>query len=69
MIDKDWITTDVAAEISGYHVNYLRRLIRQGRIRSEKVSIVWLISRQSLLDYIAEAERSDDKRRGPKSTD
>lgn len=66
MEGDDWITTQEAAELSGYHPDHLRRLIRASDIEGRKVSIVWLIRRQSLLDYIARAEKSGDKRRGPK---
>lgn len=66
MNGDDWITTQEAAELSGYHVNYLRKLIRRGDIQGRKISIVWLIDRQSLLDYMAQAAESEDKRRGPK---
>lgn len=62
-----WITTQQAADLSGYHVNHIRRLIRAGAITAQKVSIVWLIERQSLLDYIALTAESSDKRRGPKT--
>lgn len=62
----DWITTQEAVELSGYHPDHLRRLIRAGEIKARKVSIVWLIDQQSLLDYIAQAKQSEDKRRGPK---
>lgn len=55
MHGDDWITTQEASEISGYHPDHLRRLIRAGDIEGRKVSIVWLIKRQSLLDYIAHA--------------
>ena len=67
MIDDEWLTTEQAAELSGYHVNYLRKLIRRGDIRARKLSFLWLVNRQSLLDYMAQAEQSDDKRRGPKT--
>ena len=67
MSDEEWLTTGEAAELSRYHVNYLRKLIRRGDIRGRKVSIVWLIDRQSLLDYMAQAKQSEDKRRGPKT--
>jgi lysylphosphatidylglycerol synthetase-like protein (DUF2156 family) len=67
MNGDDWITTQEAAELSGYHVNYLRRLIKRGDIEGRKVSIVVADNRQSLLDYMAQAEQSDDKRRGPKT--
>ena len=66
MDGDNWITTQEAAELSGYHPDHLRRLIRAGDIEGRKVSIVWLIKRQSLLDYIDRAEHSGDKRRGPK---
>jgi len=62
----DWISTREAAELSGYHPEHLRRLIRSGEIEARKVSIIWLIERRSLLDYMARAADSEDKRRGPK---
>ena len=67
MNGDDWITTQEAAELSGYHADHLRRLIRAGEIRAKKLSFLWLVHRQSLLDYMAQAEQSGDKRRGPKS--
>ncbi len=69
MNGDDWITTQEAAELSGYHVNHLRRLIRAGQVRAKKLSFLWLVHRQSLLDYIVQAEESADKRRGPKCLD
>ena len=66
MNGHDWITTQEAAELSGYHPDHLRRLIRAGEIRARKFSILWLVDRQSLLDYMAQAKESGDKRRGPK---
>jgi hypothetical protein len=42
MNDEDWITTQQAAELSGYHVNYLRWLIRDKRVQARKVSIFGL---------------------------
>ena len=66
MDGDEWITTQEAAELSGYHPEHLRRLIKQGEILARKISIIWLINRQSLLDYMAQGEQSGDKRRGPK---
>jgi len=65
MID-DWITTQEATELSGYHPDHLRRLIRAGNIKARKFGIVWQVSRQSLLEYLKDAQDSTDKRRGPK---
>ncbi len=65
MID-DWITTKEAAELSGYHPDHLRRLIRAEEITARKFGIVWQVSRQSLLTYLEAANQSSDKRWGPK---
>ena len=62
-----WITPAEAAELSGYHVNHLRRLVRLGHVRGRKVGPARLIERRSLLEYIAAAESSADGRRGPKN--
>ena len=62
----EWITSAEAAELSGYHPEHLRRLVREGRIKARKFGIVWQIDRKSLLAYLEEAEKSDDRRRGPK---
>lgn len=67
MKGDDWITTQEAAELSGYHVNHIRRLIRYDSIRARKFGPVWQVSRQSLLAYMDASEKSGDKRRGGRS--
>ena len=67
-VAEDWITTTEAAELTGYHPEYLRELIRTGKITGRKFGIVWQVSKQSLLTYLKAAERSNDKRQGPKGT-
>ena len=62
----DWITTKEAIELSGYHPDHLRRLIRAGEVEAKKFGIVWQVNRKSLLNYLEEASQSPDKRRGPK---
>jgi excisionase family DNA binding protein len=64
---EDWITTVAAAELSGYHVNHIRRLIRRQEIEARKFGPVWQISRRSLSRYMEKAKESGDKRWGPKS--
>ena len=63
---EEWLTTAEAADLSGYHKIHLRRLMRAGKVKGKKFGPTWQVSRQSLLDYIEAAERSKDKRRGPK---
>ena len=64
-MSEDWLTTEQAAEISGYHPNSVRRLIVSGRIKGQKFGPVWQVEERSLLAYM---ERMDakGKRRGPK---
>lgn len=64
----DWISTDEAAELSGYHPEYIRRLIRKGKIKVSRKGIMFWIDRASLLEYLrkSQAESKKDKRHGPK---
>ena len=62
----EWITTAEAAELSGYHPEHLRELMREGKIEARKFGIVWQVSKQSLLNYLKVAEQSRDARHGPK---
>jgi hypothetical protein len=62
----EWISVSEAVEISGYHPEYIRRLIRDGDIDAKKFSIVWQIRRESLNNYIESAKSQSDKRFTPK---
>ena len=62
-----WITVTEGVELSGYHADHLRRLIRAGDITAVKKGNSWWVDQESLLAYIQAAKESDDSRRGPKS--
>jgi hypothetical protein len=64
---EDWITTQDASELSGYRSDYLRTLIRQGRIKGRKYFVIWQVERRSLLAYLREQEQRGEKR-GRKSS-
>lgn len=64
-MDNDWITVGEAAQISGYHPEYLRDLLRRGKIRGKKFGSAWMVSSKSLQVYIHEAVLSSDARKGP----
>ena len=64
---SEWISISEAATLSGYHPEYIRRLIRNGEIAAKKFSIVWQVSRDSLMDYLENAQSKDDKRFTPKN--
>jgi len=66
MLDE-WLSVSEAAKLSGYHPEYIRRLIRDGELEARKFSIVWQVRTQSLLDYLESAQSKEDKRFTPKS--
>lgn len=64
----EWITTNEAAEISGYHPDYVRKLVQAGKIKAQKFGETWMVSRQSLLAYLRQVELLGE-RRGAKKKD
>ena len=56
---KHLIDVNEAAEISGYHAEHIRRLIRQGKIKASKFNIVWQVDKQSLLNYVKSQKKED----------
>jgi excisionase family DNA binding protein len=65
MSDDEWISVRDAAKLSGYNKEHITRLIREGKIKAQKFSIVWQVSRSSLEAYIGKTEKLGTKR-GPK---
>jgi len=47
----EWITTKEAAELTGYSIQYIRRLVNRKRILARKWGRDWFVSKQALLDY------------------
>lgn len=62
------VSVQTAIEISGYNAQYLRRLLRTGKLVGIKIGQVWLIDLASLQNYFSFALNSDDLRCGPKGT-
>lgn len=65
----DWINTAEAREFSGYNAEYIRRLVRNGKIRGEvKGHDLW-IDKKSLLQFLKTTGRKgkEDKRHGPRT--
>ena len=64
---EDWLTTQEAAELSGYHVDYVRKLVTAGKVEGRKFGPVWQVGRHSLEDYVKRMGGIGE-RRGPKSS-
>jgi excisionase family DNA binding protein len=67
MLGKDLITIKDASERTGYNPEYLRRLIRQGKVDAEKLGTVYLVDVNSLDRYINAMDDPEDARTGPRS--
>ena len=52
MAKDEWLTVNEAADLSGYHPEHIRRLIREEEVAAKKFSIVWMVSKLSLLAYM-----------------
>ena len=62
----EWLTVQDAAKLSGYHAEYVRLLIREGKLKAKKFGPLWAVSKISMLAYLETARKSDDGRLGPK---
>jgi excisionase family DNA binding protein len=60
------ISVKAAADFAGYSIQYLRRLLRQGRLEGVKIGQVWLINLASLDTYLKRARLMSDRRCGPR---
>lgn len=59
------ISVKAAAEYSGYSQQYLRRLLRFGKLAGIKLGQLWLIDMESFEMYLFQVGNSKDLRFGP----
>jgi excisionase family DNA binding protein len=54
MSAPEWVSVKEAAELSGYSPQYVRRIMRQGKVKAGKMGGIqeWLIDEQSLREYV-----------------
>ena len=62
---EDWITTFEASAIAGYDPDYLRKMVRAGKIKGRKWGLSWQINYESLMSFKKTSEEKGEKR-GPK---
>ena len=62
----EWIDVKLASQQSGYTADYLRQLMRQGRIKGDKRGTMWWINRDSLQEYLATIEALGSKKHDPR---
>ncbi len=61
------ISVQTAAEVSGYNPQYLRRLLRYGKLAGLKIGQVWLIDKVAFEGYLENAIQATDRRFGPRT--
>ena len=66
IVFTDCISVNGAAYLSGYNVQYLRRLLRDGRLTGMKLGQTWLLNKRTFEAYLERAHQTNDKRFGPK---
>lgn len=61
----EWITTQEAADLTGYSLQYIRRLVRQERVHARKWMRDWMVDKQALLIYQQQMQQLGEKRFDP----
>lgn len=62
----NYLSVKAAAEYSDYSHQYLRRLLRLGKLAGLKLGQLWLIEMDSFEGYLTQAGNSRDNRFAPK---
>jgi len=65
VVVNNHITVQTAAEYSGYSLQYIRRLLRCGKLAGLKIGQVWLIDKVAFEAYLEKAIQATDRRFGP----
>jgi len=60
------ITVQAAADVTGYNIQYLRRMLRSGALKGVKIGQMWLIEMDALEAYLKHIETTSDRRYGPR---
>lgn len=61
------LTAEAAADLTGYNIQYIRRLCYEGRLEATHVGRSWMIKLSSLEAYLDEATADPDNRFGPRT--
>ena len=56
------ISAHVAASYNGYSLQYLRRLLRHGKLAGIKIGQLWLVAKGALYIYFEQIQMATDQR-------
>jgi len=60
LVVNNHISVKAAAEISGYSLQYIRRLLRMEKLAGLKLGQVWLIEKSAFEDYLENVTQAAD---------
>ena len=63
---NNYISVQVASRYSGYSLQYLRRLLRNGKLGGVKIGQLWLVDKSTLDGCLKRVHNTVDQRFGPK---
>lgn len=63
---NNYISVQVTASYSGYSLQYLRRLLRNGKLGGIKIGQLWLVDKGALDVCLKRVQNTADQRFGPK---
>jgi excisionase family DNA binding protein len=61
-----YISVQVASAYSGYSLQYLRRLLRKGKLEGIKIGQLWLVDKGAFDICLEQVQNMTDHRFGPK---
>jgi excisionase family DNA binding protein len=62
----DWMTSHEATAASGYDLQHIRRLAREGKIGAERKGRDWWIDRDKLMQYVNTMNELGNRRFDPR---
>ena len=66
ILSKSHVPVQAAADVTGYNIQYLRRILRSGALEGVKIGQMWLIEMDALETYLQHVETTSDRRCGPR---
>ena len=60
------ITVQAADEVTGYNIQYLRRMLRSGALKGVKIGQMWWIEMDALEAYLKSVRSTSDRRCDPR---
>lgn len=66
VVTDNYVTAQAASDLTGYNIQYIRRLCYAGKLKAIRIGRSWLIRAESLEWYLNVVVPSGDGRFGPR---